>query len=104
MDGWSSLTTLIKRQNAEKHRKAKLRYDLQKKKEGFLTNDETEFEFDFPKISQFEMERVKAKIRADLRKQRIKNRFISLLILIAVITFFAWLIHTKTGSITQFLQ
>ena len=33
MDGWGSLTMLIKRQEAAKNRKAKLKFDLQKRKE-----------------------------------------------------------------------
>ena len=36
MDGWGALTMLIKRQNANKYKKAEFRYELQKKKEDFL--------------------------------------------------------------------
>lgn len=36
MDGWGSLTMLIKRQELTKARKSKLRYELQKRKEAFL--------------------------------------------------------------------
>jgi len=104
MDGWGSLTLFIKRQNAEKYRKAKSRYDLQKKKEGFLSNDGTQSEFDFPEISDFEMEKVKAEIRARMKKDRIKNRIISLFILMAVIAFIAWFINAKTGTITEWLH
>lgn len=103
MDGWGSLTMLIKRQNSEKYRKAKSRYDRQKKKEGFLTNDRKESQFDFPQVSEFELERIKGEIRADYRKRRIKNRIISFIILMTVIAFLGWLIATKTGAIKDFL-
>jgi hypothetical protein len=104
MDGWGSLTMLIKRQNSEKYRKAKSRYDRQKKKEGFLTHDGEESEFDFPEVSEFELKRIKAKIKADHRRQRIKNSIISFVILMAVIAFLGWLIAVKTGAIKDFLQ
>mgnify|MGYP001950925005 CR=1 FL=1 len=104
MDGWGSLTMLLKRQNSDKYRKAQLRHELQKKKENFLSNQESATEFDFPKVSDVEMERIKADIRADFRKQRIKNRIISVFILIAVIMFLAWFVNAKTGAIKEFLQ
>jgi hypothetical protein len=36
MDGWGSLTMLIKRQEAAKNRKYSLKYELQKKKRKFV--------------------------------------------------------------------
>ncbi len=104
MDGWGSLTMLIKRQNAEKYRKAQLRYELQKKKEDFLSNQGHTNEFDFPEVSKLEMEKIKENIRADFRKQRIKNRLISAFILIGVIVFLAWFVDAKTGAIKAFLK
>ena len=100
---WGALTILIKKQNANKYRKARSRYDRQKKKEGFLTNDGTESEFDFPEVSELEMERIKAEIRADFREQRLKNRIVSFFIWVAVLAFLGWFINAKTGAIKDIL-
>jgi hypothetical protein len=74
MDGWGSLTMLIKRQNASKYRKAVLRHELQKKKESYLKDayDANE-ELEFPELSTYEMNVLKREIRAKLKRERIKN-------------------------------
>ena len=73
MDGWGSLTMLIKRQNAEKYRKADLRYKLQKRKESHVSDKESEDEFDFPKLSKLEMMRIKENIRKRAKAERLKS-------------------------------
>ena len=85
MDGWGSLTMLMKRQNADKYRKARLRHQLQKKKESFLSNQNDHSETDFPEISRAQMELIKQEIRSNLRKQRINSRLISVLIFVLVV-------------------
>ena len=104
MDGWGSLTMLLKRQNANKYRKAQLRYDLQKKKEAFLSNQKSNSEFDFPELSTVEMEKLKKEIRSKIRREKIKNKIISLLILIAVIVLLIWIIQAKNQTVYQLLQ
>lgn len=49
---WGALTTLIKKQNAAKNRKAALSYDHQRKKEKFLKDHSDGYitELEFPKF------------------------------------------------------
>lgn len=71
MDGWGSLTMLIKRQEAAKFRKAALRAELKHRKEGYIHDPYTiKDEFDFPEVSEFEMKKIKEEIRKKYRKQR----------------------------------
>lgn len=89
MDGWGSLTMLIKRQNADKYRKAELRYKLQKKKEGFVHDayDRDGNEFEFPEFSKAEMEAFKKEIRTEIKKQRLRNLGTYFLVIILIISF-----------------
>ncbi len=83
---------LIKRQEADKWRKADLRAKLKSQKEGYLEAYKSKDEFDFPEISTSEMKRLKDKIRSDFRRERIKNIIIlsiSFLIMITlIVTYF----------------
>lgn len=85
MDGWGALTMLLKRQNADKYRKAQLRHELQKKRESFLSNQKVNSDVNFPEITRDQMEMIKQEIRSNLRKQRINSRLISALIFILVV-------------------
>ena len=85
MDGWGSLTMLLKRQNADKYRKAQLRHELQKKRESFLSNQKVDSGLDLPELTRDQMERIKQEIRSNLRKQQINSRLISILIFILVV-------------------
>ncbi len=91
MDGWGSLTMLIKRQEADKFRKAELRARLKSQKENYLHTREQKDEFDFPEISPQEMKILKEKIRKDLKKQRIKSFIISCLLLTIILTYILYL-------------
>lgn len=91
MDGWGSLTMLIKRQEADKFRKAELRARLKSQKESYLHGHEHKDEFDFPEISPPEMKKLKERIRKDLKKQRIKSIIISSIILSIIITYIVYL-------------
>lgn len=85
MDGWGSLTMLIKRQEAAKFRKAALRSELKKRKLGFLHEPFTaEDEFDFPEVSKYELDKIKADIRKKYRRERIVQICISILILVVL--------------------
>lgn len=86
MDGWGSLTMLIKRQEAAKFRKAKLRAELKNKKEGYL-NDvySVKDEFKFPQVSEFEMKKIKEAIHKKYRKQRNLQFLFSITLLSAIV-------------------
>jgi hypothetical protein len=58
MDGWGSLTILIKRQEAAKRRKATLKYDLQKRRESYIKKKATQ-KLEFPEISDSEIKTIK---------------------------------------------
>ncbi len=81
MDGWGSLTMLIKRQEAAKRRKSSLKYDLQKRRESFLKNKATQ-KLEFPEISDSEMKTIKDEIRKKHKREWIKNVLINFLLLI----------------------
>ena len=95
MDGWGSLTILIKRQNAAKYRKAELRYELQKKRESYVKDayDSSE-ELEFPEISSHEMNVLKREIQEKLKRERRKNIYsyglaIGLIVLFLVVVILA---------------
>jgi transcription initiation factor IIF auxiliary subunit len=93
MDGWGSLTMLIKRQNASKYRKAELRYELQKRKESYVKDaydmDQT---LEFPELSAHEMNVLKQEIRTKLKKERRRN-LLSYLLVITLILLFAFIMY-----------
>jgi len=91
MDGWGSLTMLIKRQNAEKYRKADLRYELQKRKESYITDKESQDEFDFPQLSRSEMNEIKEDIRKKIRTDKLKSSIRYILAAIAAFLFITYL-------------
>lgn len=70
MDGWGSLTMLMKRQNAAKYRKAKKRHDHQKKKEQFVNDHSSDFtQLEFPEISPQRLETLKLQIRKRAKRK-----------------------------------
>ena len=81
MDGWGSLTILIKRQEAAKRRKATLKYDLQKRRESYIKKKATQ-KLEFPEISDSEMKTIKEGIRKKHKREWIKNVLINFLLLI----------------------
>ncbi|MEE9407483.1 MAG: hypothetical protein V3V28_05355 [Polaribacter sp.] len=93
MDGWGSLTMLIKRQEASKNRKAALRYELQKKKENYFNNNT--YELEFPKISNSEMKVLKQEIRKKYRNNKIKTIILNILILAFVLFLFYYIFNNK---------
>ena len=98
MDGYGALSMLIKRQNADKNRKTKFRYELQKKREELLTTEIIEDSFSFPQLSEFEIKIKKDQIRAQIRKDKIRNNFISGLMFMASCLFVVWLIVAHTNK------
>ncbi|MBL4605291.1 MAG: hypothetical protein JKY02_06445 [Flavobacteriaceae bacterium] len=93
MDGWGALAMLIKRQEADKFRKAQLRSKLKKQKEAYLHAYESKDEFDFPKISSVEMKILKDQIRKDFRKEKIKNSlyFITSIVLVSSLIIYLYM-------------
>ena len=97
MDGWGSLTMLIKRQEAAKNRKAKLKFDLQKRKESYL-KDNSGLELEFPNVTKDEMRTIKQDIRAKYKRKRIKNILLNIFLLIAVFFLFYYILSKKFNS------
>ena len=94
MDGWGSLTMLIRRQEAAKNRKAELKYELQKRKEGII-NKKYNQSLEFPEISKLEMKILKKEIRKKHKRNRIKNALVNLLLYSIIICFFYYLFAIK---------
>lgn len=85
MDGWGSLTMLIKRQEAAKFRKAALRAELKNRKESHIHDPYTaKDEFDFPEVSEFEMQKIKQDIKRKYKRQRNLQLLISVTLLITI--------------------
>lgn len=82
---WGALNSLIKKQNNDKYRKAHIRHELQKRKEKYLQNAYGGLSgYNFPDLSDQEIEMIKGEIRASLKQDEIKNRINSLIIFILV--------------------
>ncbi len=94
MDGWGSLTMLIKRQEAAKNRKAALKYELKKRKENLIKEKYTQ-NLKFPEISNLEMTALKKEIRKKHKKDKIKNNVINLIIFIIIISLFYYFFAFK---------
>lgn len=94
MDGWGSLTMLIKRQEAAKNRKSDLKYELQKRRESLLKGKPAQ-ELEFPEISTAEMKILKEKIRKKYKADKIKNAIISILLFTLVVAVFYYIISNK---------
>jgi len=94
MAGYSSFTVLRKLQNDEKFRKAQFRYELQKKKEKFLEGALGGLSgYDFPDLTNQEMQVIKDQIRINLRQDKVNSRRNSLfLFIIAAIVVFCLMI------------
>lgn len=88
MAGYSSFTVLRKIQNHEKYRKAQIRHELQKKKEKLLEGALGGLSgYNFPNLTDQEIEEVKGQIKINLKEESIKMRKNSLvLFLIATVT------------------
>ena len=89
MDGWGSLTMLIKRQEAAKSRKAVLKHELQKRNGSFLNSGSIQ-ELEFPKISDTDMKILKQQIRKKYRVERVRSIIINILVFIFVLTLFTY--------------
>ena len=85
MDGWGSLTMLIKRQQTDRWRKTELRAQLRKRKEGFLHEKKLRNDLDFPEISVLEMQKIKQQIRQDFKKERVQNTIFYIFVLLICI-------------------
>jgi hypothetical protein len=86
MDGWGSLTMLIKRQEAAKFRKAILRAELRSRKESHLQDVyNSKDEFDFPEISNVEMKKLKNEIRSKYRRERALLLLTTLMLLLLIV-------------------
>jgi hypothetical protein len=94
MDGWGSLTMLIKRQEAAKNRKASLKYELQKRRESYFKGN-PEQALEFPEISTAEMKVLKEKIRKKYKADKIKNVIINIIIFTFVAAVFYYIISNK---------
>lgn len=94
MDGWGSLTMLIKKQEAARNRKAALKYELQKRRESLLKDNAVQ-EMQFPKISTEEMKVLKAAIRKKYKADRIKNSIKNILLFVFVILLFYFIFRYK---------
>lgn len=84
MDGWGSLTMLIKRQEAAKNRNAALKYELQKRRESYFKGKNIQ-ELEFPEISNTEMKILKEKIRKKYKADKIKNVIKNILLFVLVV-------------------
>jgi Ca2+-dependent lipid-binding protein len=90
MDGWGSLTMLIKRQEAAKNRNATLKYELQKRRESYFKGKNTQ-ELEFPEISNADMKILKEKIRKKYKADKIKNVIINILLFVLVVAVFYYI-------------
>jgi hypothetical protein len=87
MDAWGSLTTLIKKQEAVKQRKATIRKQLRKRKESFI-NVNPEGKLEFPELSRADMANLKDKIRKEYRKAHFKKGIVNALIFLSIALIF----------------
>jgi hypothetical protein len=93
MDGWGALTMLIKRQEAAKNRQAALKYELQKRREGFIKNNSSQ-KLEFPKISNADMKVLKTAIRKKYKADRIKTGILNI-VLLAFVLFLVYYIFSQ---------
>jgi hypothetical protein len=97
MDGWGSLTMLIKRQEAAKNRKSTLKYELQKRRES-LFKDNVRQKLEFPEISNADMKILKEEIRKKHRTEKTKSIIINIIIFTFVLFLFYYIFSTKKLS------
>ena len=91
---FGAITSLIKKQEAAKYRKATLKYELQKRRESLLKGKPTQ-ELEFHEISTAEMNVLKEKIRKKYKADKIKNAIISILLFTLVAAVFYYIISNK---------
>ena len=91
---FGAITSLIKKQEAAKYRKATLKYELQKRRESLLKGKPAQ-ELEFPEISNAEMKVLKEKIRKKYKADKIKNAIISILLFTLVAAVFYYIISNK---------
>jgi uncharacterized protein (UPF0303 family) len=93
MEGWGSLTMLIKRQEAAKNRKTSLKFELQKRRES-LFKDNVRQKLEFPEISNADMKILKEEIRKKYRTEKTKNIIINIIIFTFVLFLFYYIFRT----------
>lgn len=93
MEGWGSLTMLIKRQEAAKNRKTTLKFELQKRRES-LFKDNVRQKLEFPEISNVDMKILKEEIRKKYRTEKTKNIIINIIIFTFVLFLFYYIFRT----------
>ncbi|PQJ78108.1 hypothetical protein BTO18_02375 [Polaribacter porphyrae] len=99
MDSWGALTMLIKRQEAAKNRKKKLKFDLDKRKKNLQSNSVNGLEF--KKVSESELKEIKSQIKSKSKRDNIKNLTINLLIfLICSLVLYYLVTQIKTNNLT----
>jgi hypothetical protein len=91
---FGAITSLIKKQEAAKYRKATLKYELQKRRESLLKGKPAQA-LEFPEISTAEMKVLKEKIRKKYKTDKIKNAIISILLFTLVAAVFYYIISNK---------
>lgn len=91
---WGALSSLLKKQEAAKFRKSKLKYELQKRRESLLKGS-TRKEMEFPEISKVDMEILKSAIRKKYKADRVKSIIKNVLLLIFVIFIFYFILKNK---------
>lgn len=91
---WGGLSTLLKKQEAARNRKAALKYELQKRRESLLKDNAVQ-EMEFPEISAEEMKVLKAAIRKRYKADRIKNNIKNILLFVFVILLFYFIFRYK---------
>jgi len=85
MDSWGSLTMLIKKQQADKRRKAEIRALFIKRKKLYIHTNSTKNEFDFPELTPRNLEKIKTEIRLKLKRRRMVDLIISVLFFIIIL-------------------
>lgn len=95
MDGWGSLTVLIKKQEAAKNRKAKLKYELQKRRESLISKNLNKLVFN--EVSDSDLLEIKAQIRRKYRREKVKNTIVNIILLLisTVILYYIYIIIVK---------
>ena len=91
---FGAITSLIKKQEAAKYRKATWKYELQKRRENLLKGKPTQ-KLEFLEISNTEMKILKEKIRKKYKADKIKNAIISILLFTLVAAVFYYIISNK---------
>lgn len=95
MDGWGALSMLIKRQQADKRRKAEIRAIYIKKKISYINTKKVKNKFNFPELTPIELKNLKKEIKKKIIRKRITSFILSTLLFILVLTGIVYLFHKK---------